>query len=139
MTVIIIPCGFRKRKVTSPACELYQGPYFKSNLEWARSVSPDDLIFILSAKHGLVKLDHKLEPYDLKMGERGSVGPHILRHQISELKLEKAKVYAVGGHEYLSALHRAGVEFCAPVKGFTNGPVNGCFKKEPWTFTKVGL
>ncbi|MDF1572034.1 MAG: hypothetical protein P1P82_10490 [Bacteroidales bacterium] len=38
-------------------------PLFRKNLKYAESHSPNH-IFILSAKHGLVKLDDEIEPYD---------------------------------------------------------------------------
>jgi hypothetical protein len=121
MTVIIIPCGFKKRTQTSRACDLYQGPYFKANLKWARSVAPDDLIFILSAKHGLVTLFRELEPYDLKMGESGSVEPGVINCQFNLMGLGVAKVYAFGGKEYLRALAQAGIVFCAPLGALPDG------------------
>lgn len=48
-------------------------------------MTSDENIRILSAKHGLIKLDEIIEPYDVKMGDRESVSMDVLREQVTEL------------------------------------------------------
>lgn len=129
MTVIIIPCGFKKRAVKCRASELYQGPYFNMNLKWARSVAADECIFILSAKHGFLRLNNVVEPYDLKMGQSDCISPDTVSMQASILGLYQATIYAVGGEKYLTTLKEAGLQFCAPVKGLPMGKSMGALKK----------
>lgn len=121
MTVVIIPCGSSKLPDPARAAELYIGAYFTANLTWARSIVPDHRIFILSALHGLVELHQVLNPYNLKMGQPGSVEASKVRDQANALCLHMAKVYALGGGEYLSKLKAAGLMFCAPAAGLPMG------------------
>lgn len=120
-TAVIIPCGFKKTKVRTKAQHLYQGPYFKMNLAWALSVVDGSRVFILSAKHGLLRLTDELDPYDLKMGQPGSIGAVEIKRQAQAFEFDKMKLYAIGGSEYLFALKAAGLDFCAPIAGLSLG------------------
>jgi hypothetical protein len=84
--LVIIPCGGAKLTESAPAAELYIGSMFADTLRTARTMTSDENIRILSAKHGLVKLDTILEPYDVKMGDNGSIPNHLLALQAHELK-----------------------------------------------------
>jgi hypothetical protein len=83
--LVIIPCGGAKLTQPAPAADLYIGSMFADTLRTARTMTSDENIRILSAKHGLVKLDTILEPYDVKMGDAQSVSMDKLRDDISEL------------------------------------------------------
>ncbi len=61
--IVLIACGKRKRPYRSRAEDLYIGTLFKLSLRYARSLRPD-MVFILSAKHGLLDLGRKIEPYE---------------------------------------------------------------------------
>lgn len=64
--IVLISCASKKLDHEAKAKDLYVSPLFKFNLRYATSLKPD-LIFILSAKYGLVELDRKLEPYNLTL------------------------------------------------------------------------
>lgn len=113
--VVVIPCGFKKSKATTKAKHLYTGPYFKANLTWALSVTTPENVFILSALHGLIGLEHEVKPYNLKMGQPGSVSPTKLRQQGCILGFTDKQIIALGGKEYLKALSHGGFKFTAPV------------------------
>ena len=83
--IVIIPCGGAKLETAAPAADLYTGSMFRDALKTARAMTSDDNIRILSAKHGLVKLDAILEPYDVKMGDTNSVSMDTLRKDITKL------------------------------------------------------
>lgn len=70
---VIIPCGGAKRDEVCLAVDLYVGSMFVDALATARTLVDDDHILILSAQHGLMALDTLVAPYDLKMGQPGSV------------------------------------------------------------------
>ena len=50
-----------------PASELYVSTLFKKSLQYARTLTTDDNIFILSAKYGLVPLDRQIRSYNLTL------------------------------------------------------------------------
>jgi hypothetical protein len=64
--IIVIACSGKKATHPCAVKDLYQGQHFKMCLKWARSVVTDENIRVLSAKHGLLKLDDVIEPYDQK-------------------------------------------------------------------------
>lgn len=70
-TVVLISCVSKKLANAARACDLYISPLFKMNLQYAKSLNPDE-IFILSSKIGLISLDEMIEPYDLTLNKIGS-------------------------------------------------------------------
>ena len=102
MTLVLVSCGAAKRTVPCQARTLYTGSFFSAGLAWARSVAEADDIRILSALHGLVPLDRVLDPYNLRMGEPGSITTDALRVQAQEAGLLDADpVVIVGGMLYV--------------------------------------
>lgn len=85
--IIIVGCGKSKLKSRSRADELYQGSLFKKRISLARTITTDDQIFILSAKYGLVSVDQLIDPYELKMGQRGSITARMLSLQAKRLNI----------------------------------------------------
>jgi hypothetical protein len=127
--LVIIPCGSEKRRTACPAQHLYVGPYFRACLRFARGLArgagmagtPGDgvespatagskpgapgrgIILILSAKHGLLGLDDRVEPYNLRMGQPGCVTAALVHEQARKRKvLHERDVFALGGEEYVS-------------------------------------
>lgn len=82
-TVYVVPCGADKLDRPAKARELYIGSMFKTALRSAEALG-DGEIFILSALHGLLHPDDWVEPYNTKMGDKGSVSPATVRQQASK-------------------------------------------------------
>lgn len=82
---VIIPCGGKKQEKAAPAAELYTGSMFKDQLRTALTMTDRKNVLILSALHGLVKLDAVLEPYDLKMGQKGTVNTDVITNQLADI------------------------------------------------------
>lgn len=61
--IVLISCVSKKLNHKSKAQDLYVSPLFQKNLQYAKSLNPDN-IFILSAKYGLLGLNEEVEPYD---------------------------------------------------------------------------
>lgn len=64
-TIALIGCGKKKRSYACPARELYTGPLFTAQREWADANA--DAYFIASAKHLILEPDQVIEPYNLSM------------------------------------------------------------------------
>jgi cytoplasmic iron level regulating protein YaaA (DUF328/UPF0246 family) len=101
---IIITCGSKKSITPSRAELMYLGSHFKRCLSWAKSKSSQDKIFILSAKYGLLKLDQKINPYDLRMGQEGCVDFNFVKNQAIELNIIDNQIYSTAGKEYRNIL-----------------------------------
>jgi len=61
--IVLISCVSKKLDKKSIAESIYISSLFKNNLTYAKSLKPNE-IYILSAKHGLLKLTDEIEPYD---------------------------------------------------------------------------
>ena len=85
---VIIPCGSAKLGKAAAASEFYTGSMFQDALRTARKLYTDDRIYVLSAKYGLVKLDQVLKPYNVKLGDKGSISPKKLSKMIKDLGIE---------------------------------------------------
>ena len=59
---ILISCAKTKAKTGRMAKDLYVSPIFKKSYTWAKRYKLP--IYILSAKHGLIKDDQYIDPYD---------------------------------------------------------------------------
>jgi hypothetical protein len=80
--LVVIPCGGSKADKAMPAALLYVGSYFRTCYKTAVAlVDLPEQIRILSAKHGLLRLDEFIAPYNLKMGDPGSVAAGRVRQQ----------------------------------------------------------
>ncbi|RJQ17069.1 hypothetical protein C4573_03370 [Candidatus Woesearchaeota archaeon] len=66
MDVVLIACASKKQNKKAKAKELYVSTLFSYALRYAESLKPD-VIFILSAKYGLLALDKTIEPYNVTL------------------------------------------------------------------------
>jgi hypothetical protein len=106
---VIIPCGGAKLKTSTKAGHLYIGSMFRDQLATALTMTTPENIRILSAKHGLIELDTIVEPYDLKMGQKGSVTTATLADQLAAM-LPKNETYIIDAllpKKYAAALEDA--------------------------------
>lgn len=111
----VIACGGEKLDRPAPARELYTGQMFRHTLDNAlrsaeldREGGRDARVLILSAQHGLVKLDEVLEPYDLRMDAPGSVTAERLAEQAAALGIDFGdEVYGLLPRPYLARLDEA--------------------------------
>jgi hypothetical protein len=115
--IVIISCGAQKAPDRQKAQLLYTGPYFQDCLAYARTLAPDKDIWILSAKHGLLGLNDELDPYNLKMGEPGSITTTELDGQAEFYGLREEQVVVIGGGLYVEACRQIWPDVQAPLEG----------------------
>lgn len=100
--LVVIPCGSTKAKTEAPAARLYRGTYFRLGLRAALALTGPDSIRILSARHGLLALHTMVEPYELRLGQPGSITAAELRAQALSLGLiDRPEVVLFGGRDYV--------------------------------------
>ena len=102
----VSPCAARKRAEPAglPAGELYVGSYHLACRRAAAALTTPDRILILSALHGLLSLDRVIAPYELRMGQPGSIGVGALRRQAEQLHLvDEQRVIILAGRAYTTA------------------------------------
>jgi hypothetical protein len=124
--IVIVACGSRKAtpdyarygyRDVIPAGQLYTGAYHRSLRQAADALTHPDLIWILSARHGLVPLDRPLVPYDVRLGDPGSITPLRLAQDAAALGLGDADVVFLGGRSYAQLLATAVPHTLAPLHG----------------------
>ncbi|MGY1548261.1 DUF6884 domain-containing protein [Streptomyces sp. MN6] len=119
--LVIIPCGSAKLGHKAPAGELYVGPYHRSCREAADALTAEGgTVLVLSARYGLVSLDQEIEPYDLRMGQLGSVTVEQLREQARDLGVDAAEnVIILGGEAYTNAALQVWPQAATPLAGLS--------------------
>ena len=68
MRVGLVGCVKTKRTSPSPACDLYVSTLFTGRRRYVEQSC--DAWFVLSARHGLVRSDERLEPYDETLNDQ---------------------------------------------------------------------
>jgi basic membrane lipoprotein Med (substrate-binding protein (PBP1-ABC) superfamily) len=108
--VVLLSCTKSKTKHAAPAQELYSAsPMFQKTLEYGKSLDPDKM-FILSAKHHLVPLTKKLEPYDktlkeMPKEEKEKWGEETIKQMKSHgINVDKDHFIFLTGSEYAKPL-----------------------------------
>jgi hypothetical protein len=108
--VVLLSCTKSKTKHAAPAQELYSpSPMFQKTLEYGKSLKPDKM-FILSAKHHLVPLTKKLEPYDktlkeMPKDEKEKWGEETVKQMKSHgINVDKDNFIFLTGSEYMKPL-----------------------------------
>lgn len=126
--ICLIACASQKQVIAAPAQELYQSELFRKSVGWMHRQHFDGW-FILSAKHGLVKPDQILEPYNLtlnamKADARRQWAQAVLT-ELSTVLPDHASITFLAGskyREYLSdALREKGYEVMIPMQGLKIG------------------
>jgi len=123
--IILISCVKQKKSDSAPAGELYTSPLFKKNLDYAGRLTSDK-IFVLSAKHGLVPIDKKLNPYEvtlngLKAAEIKHWSERVLRSLRKESDLERDRFTILAGDNYRRYLVPHLSKCHIPMEGMTIG------------------
>ena len=126
--LVIIPCGGAKLDHAAPAAELYTGSMFRDALKTARMMTTDDHIRILSAKHGLVRLDHVIEPYDLKMTDKDSVNAFRIVMQLVGLNFDGV-IHALLPKPYFERIKNAAIAVDAEIINHYEGCTGIGFQK----------
>ncbi|WP_327419356.1 DUF6884 domain-containing protein [Streptomyces sp. NBC_01233] len=117
--VVVIPCGAAKLDRPAPAGQLYTGSYHRACARAAAALTADGgTVLVLSALYGLTPLDRVIDPYDLRMGEAGSITPEQLREQARTLGLDQAaEVVILAGATYTAAALEVWPHASTPLAG----------------------
>ena len=132
--VVLISCVSRKLHHKSKAQDLYVSPLFKKELEYAKLLNPDK-IFILSAKHGLLRLDKEIEPYNKTLNKmRSKEIKEWANSALNQLKkltdLENDEFIFLAGNNYRKFLVSHIKHYKIPMKHINLFYQQGWLKKE---------
>lgn len=122
---VLIACASGKLDRRARADSLYQSSLFHKSLLYSRTLDADG-VFILSAKHGLLKLDEEIEPYDLTLNRmpvqsRREWAGRVLR-QIAEIAdLDRDRFTFLAGARYREHLASRMRHTSVPMSGLPIG------------------
>src|SRR5690606_21078931 len=123
--IILISCVSKKLDRESTTEEIYTSSLFKKNLTYAKSLKPSG-IFILSAKHGLLKLTEEIEPYDktlnkMRVNERKEWTKVVVTQLKSVADLKNDEFTYLAGNKYREYLLPELSKVKIPMKGLKIG------------------
>lgn len=123
--VVLISCVSKKLDCKAKAEDLYISSLFKFALAYAKKLNPD-MIFILSAKYGLLPLEKEILPYNqtLKTMSTKAVAAwasEVLIELKKAINLEKDEVIFLCGEKYRKHLIPQIQHYQVPMKGLGIG------------------
>ncbi len=124
-TIVLISCASKKRNYKSRAKDLYISPLFQKNLAYAQKLKPD-MIFVLSAKYGLVDLDREIEPYNLTLNNMSASeikvwAEKVLKQLSEQANLQQDYFVFLAGEKYRKYLTPYISSFGVPMEGMPIG------------------
>jgi cytoplasmic iron level regulating protein YaaA (DUF328/UPF0246 family) len=131
----LIACVSKKASNRQTAEKLYLSDLFKKELRYAREIIQPDDIFILSAKHGLVKLSEELDPYDLTLNtmlskERKAWAEKVLADLKREADFKRDQFVFLAGNKYRQYLLPVLKQYEIPMMGLKIGEQLGWLKEQ---------
>lgn len=81
---VFVPCGKRKVNHKTEARDMYIGSYFKECYNTANLIYPENHIYILSAKYGVLKATDLIEPYDVTFKDMNKKEKEEYKRRINE-------------------------------------------------------
>lgn len=119
--IALISCSSLKTEYAAPAKDLYRGHMFlmaKKIIEHKKYPW-----FILSAKHGLLKPDDFIEPYNLSLKSmtknQREKWAYCVNQKLKIINNKNEKILVFAGELYLNAVQ--GFEVINPIKGLSLG------------------
>lgn len=109
--IVLIACGKSKADQAMPAGQMYTSALFRKSLALARLLAPDADIRILSAKHGVLKLDQVIEPYEQRLAASKATRRGWAERVVRDLR---AQFGSVQGH-YNQYVILAGADYADPI------------------------
>lgn len=123
--IVLISCVSKKLHQRSRAQDLYISPLFKKELAYAKMLNPDK-IFILSAKHGLLRLNKEIEHYDKTLNKMRSneikEWANLVLNQLKKLTdLKNDEFIFLAGNNYRKFLLPEIEHYNIPMQGLSFG------------------
>ncbi|MBV9026425.1 MAG: hypothetical protein JO362_22130 [Streptomycetaceae bacterium] len=117
--VVVIPCSAGKLDRPAPAGELYTGSLHTMCRKAADALTATGgTTLVLSARYGLVTFNQVIAPYELRIGEPGSVTVAELHEQAARLHLADATdVTVLAGAAYAAAVRAVWPTVALPLAG----------------------
>ncbi|MEU8544529.1 DUF6884 domain-containing protein [Streptomyces sp. NPDC048717] len=115
---IVVGCGKSKQDRRVTAGEMYVGTFHGScRLAAEALLRGGGRLYILSAAHGILDLSTEIDPYDITVGDAGSVSADFVQAQVRARGIEPAEVTVLAGSKYVALARQAWPNLQAPLAG----------------------
>ena len=123
--IVLISCVSQKLPHCAKVRNLYTSTLFKLSLKYAEKLAPDE-IFALSAKHGLLRLEQKIEPYEqtlnnMRLKEIKLWANHVITQIRDVCSVEDSEFIFLAGEKYRKYLLPHLINYELPLKGLRIG------------------
>jgi hypothetical protein len=123
--IVLISCVSKKMPTREKAKDLYVSPLFRLNMRFALLLGPN-LIFILSAKYGLVDIEQELDPYEQSLNnmpvkEIKAWAEKVKDQMKGKIDFENDEIIFLAGEKYRKYLVPLFKNISIPLKGLTIG------------------
>lgn len=120
--IVFVGCGSVKKNIACKAGDMYTGSYFKLCMTYAKTLTTDDNIYILSAKYGVLPLNKVIEPYNKTLNkmnkEEKEKWINMVVTQLHELHITpNTPVTFICGKNYYQSLTNYFTNITTPLPG----------------------
>lgn len=140
--LVLVGCVKTKRPTTSAAKELYNSPLWRCRRAYAERLGRP--WFILSAKHGLLDPDERIDPYDLALKDLQAKARRdwstrvleALKSRVPSLRYKMIEFHAGAayvGYGLERGLRDAGASVCRPL-----ARIPGVGRQQAWYHEQLG-
>lgn len=116
--IIFIGCGKKKNNIKCRAEDMYQGNFFRTCLQYAKTLKGD--IYILSAKYGVLDRTTEIYPYDKTLNKMTQdeilEWSKMVKEQLKERHIEDTNVVFLCGKNYYKSLLDVFSHYSLPLK-----------------------
>lgn len=135
--IIFLACTKSKADKPCKAQEMYKGELFKKSLVYAIKQKPR-VIYILSAKYGLLELDDEISPYEKTLNgaskHERKLWSYMVYKQLQEKGIDfNEEVIFLAGENYRQYLKRLFPRATIPLQGLSIGRQLQYFKNREET------
>ncbi len=107
------------------AKDLYTSTLFKLSFQYAEKLAPD-MIYVLSAKYGLLDIDEEIGPYELTLNrmhdyEIRAWADHVIEQLKATVSIDKTEFIFLAGYKYRKYLLPHITDYKIPLEGLSIG------------------
>lgn len=126
MDYVFIACVKTKRATRSKAKDMYISPMFKKAYQYALQFVPEDRIYILSAKYGLIHSSQMIDPYEKTLNAEKDKERKVWAYNVvQQMKARNipldSHIMLLGGTNYTKYLSIALKNSVCPLRGLSMG------------------
>jgi len=123
--IVLLMCGKNKFSSKTRVKDLYISERFQKSIEYARQITSEDNIFVLSAKHGLLELEKEIEPYDKSIYNMDNIekiewANNVINQLEKYSNINEDKYIFLTDNFYCQDIYKNLINYELPLNGLSN-------------------